>query len=98
MEPFGLLDEVNINSEFKRVVAKITSYIDLQIQQAQTQTELTAKLALLDISCFLIVLIQNSYQENKNYQFLIKHYQDKIEEHRAIFLENSLDNDQKTLH
>lgn len=98
MEQFGLLNEININSEFKQVVAKITSYVDLQIQLAQAETELIAKLALLDISYFLITLIQNSYQDNKDYQLYIKFYKDEIEDYREIFLESSLENEQTTLH
>lgn len=98
MKSICILDEININQEFKRVVEKITGIVDKQIKLAQTEKTLTNKLALLELSYMLISLIQNSYQDNEDYQLLIKFYQDEIEDYREVFIDKALDNNQEILH
>lgn len=88
-EIFCLLDELNIDKEFKTVLTRISKLVSTHLSQSKWALDEDQKLRHLVCADLFVNLIADCYQANEDYQNLIKFMKDDINSHRHLIKKNS---------
>lgn len=85
----GLLAEINIDEEFRIVVLKVSHNIKVLFTRVNKETDETVRQQLLDYADYLLDLIANCYEDNEDYQNLMRFMRGEIDDRRYLLKKNS---------
>lgn len=85
----SLLAEINIDKEFITVVLKVAHQIQGLFTRVDWAIDETSKLQLLEYADYLLDLIADSYEDNEDYQYLVRFMRGEIDDRRYLLKKNS---------